>query len=107
MQQTVSWDLDKKRYNDTIVLLMANYITTNIRLPEEDYFRLKEEALKKRKSFAALVREKVGAKNKKRSKAEVEKIMAETRKLAKRNAHAFGDKTGVEIIREMRDNAKW
>lgn len=39
-----------------------NYITTNIRIPEEDYFRLKEEAAKKRKSLSAVIREKVGVK---------------------------------------------
>ncbi|MBI3289990.1 hypothetical protein HYZ78_01180 [Candidatus Microgenomates bacterium] len=41
-----------------------NYVTTNIRLPEEDYLRLKEEAAKARKSFSAIVREKVGSKKK-------------------------------------------
>lgn len=38
---------------------MNNYVVTNIRLPEEDYLRLKEEALKKRKSFSAVIREKI------------------------------------------------
>lgn len=41
---------------------MNNYVTTNIRLLEEDYLRLKEEALKKRKSLSAVIREKVGRK---------------------------------------------
>lgn len=41
---------------------MSNYITTNIRLPEEDYMRLKEEAVKTRRSFSAVIREKVGKK---------------------------------------------
>jgi len=39
-----------------------NFVTTNIRLPEEDYLRLKEEAAKKRISLAAVIREKVGSK---------------------------------------------
>lgn len=39
-----------------------NYVVTNIRLLEEDYLRLKEEALKKRKSFSAIIRDKVGKK---------------------------------------------
>ncbi len=43
---------------------MNNYVVTNIRLPEEDYLRLKEEAFKKRISFSAVVREKVGSKKK-------------------------------------------
>ncbi len=38
---------------------MSNYIVTNIRLPEEDYFRLKEEAAKKRKSLSAVIRGKI------------------------------------------------
>ncbi len=41
---------------------MSNYITTNIRLPQEDYSRLKEEAFRKRKSLSAIIREKVGEK---------------------------------------------
>lgn len=44
-----------------------NYITTNIRLLEEDYLRLKAEAARKRVSLASVIREKVG-KNKKASK---------------------------------------
>ena len=41
---------------------MSNFVVTNIRLPEEDYLRLKEEAAKKRISFSAVIREKVGEK---------------------------------------------
>ncbi len=41
---------------------MSNYVVTNIRLPEEDYLRLKEEAAKKRTSFSAVIRDKVGKK---------------------------------------------
>ena len=41
-----------------------NYVTTNIRIPEEDYLRLKEEAAKKRTSLSAIIREKVGSKKK-------------------------------------------
>lgn len=45
---------------------MSNYVTTNIRISEEDYLRLKEEAAKKRTSLSAVIREKIGAKKKKR-----------------------------------------
>lgn len=38
---------------------MSNYVVTNIRLPEEDYLRLKEEAAKKRKSLSAVIRQKI------------------------------------------------
>lgn len=43
---------------------MNNFVTTNIRIPEEDYLRLKEEAAKKRTSLSAIIREKVGEKKK-------------------------------------------
>lgn len=36
-----------------------NYVTTNIRLPEEDYLRLKAEAAKRRESLAAVIRQKI------------------------------------------------
>ena len=41
---------------------MSDYVVTNIRLPEEDYLRLKEEAAKKRTSLSAVIREKVSDK---------------------------------------------
>ena len=41
---------------------MSNYVTTNIRLDEEDYLRLKEEAAKKRTSLSAVIREKISQK---------------------------------------------
>lgn len=43
---------------------MSNFVVTNIRLPEEDYLRLKEEAAKKRTSLSAVIREKVGGRKK-------------------------------------------
>jgi len=43
---------------------MNNYVVTNIRLLEEDYLRLKEEAAKKRTSLAAIIRDKVSDKKK-------------------------------------------
>jgi len=54
---------------------MSNYITTNIRLPEEDYLRLKEEAAKARKSLSAIIREKVGGKKKLSKKARLEWLL--------------------------------
>lgn len=86
---------------------MSNYVTTNIRIPEEDYLRLKEEAAKRRKSLAAVVREKIGTRERGRSKAEVAKFMANLDKLAKENAKYLKGTDGTKIIREMRDNAKW
>lgn len=53
---------------------MSNYVTTNIRLLEEDYLRLKEEAAKKRTSLSAVIREKVG--KKKTSEGYVKKLLS-------------------------------
>ena len=36
-----------------------NYITTNIRIPEEDYKRLKLEAFESKKSLSAIIRGKI------------------------------------------------
>lgn len=54
---------------------MNNFVTTNIRIPEEDYLRLKEEAARKRKSFSAIIREKVGKKKLSRE-AYVKKLLS-------------------------------
>lgn len=81
-----------------------NYITTNIRLPEEDYLRLKEEAFNRRRSLAALIRERVAPRKKVKS---TEKLMQELRKHAEENAKYLKGIDGTKIIREMRDNAKW
>ena len=45
-----------------------NWITTNIRFPEEEYMELKMEAAKKRKSVAAIIRERVLPKKKYKNK---------------------------------------
>ncbi len=70
-----------------------NWITTNIRFPEDQYMELKMEAARTRKSFAALVRERVTTPkplNKKATKTKsdksVAKFMREIRKLAKETA---------------------
>lgn len=84
-----------------------NYVTTNIRLEEEDYLRLKIEAAKKRKSFSAVIREKIGARPKIRSKAEVEKIMKDLDSLAKRNSKKLTGWDSVKTLREIRYQGKW
>lgn len=80
-----------------------NYITTNIRIPEEDYFRLKQEAARRRKSLAAVVREKIGASDQGASKTKVEKLMAETRKLAAHNAKVLKGWDSLKALREIRE----
>lgn len=84
---------------------MSGYITTNIRLPEEDYLRLKEEAFKKRESLSAIIREKIGAK---RLKGESpEEIIAKIRKHASENARYIEGVDIVKTVREMRNKGKW
>ena len=80
-----------------------NYVTTNIRIPEEDYLRLKIEAANKRKSLSAIVREKIGMRDQMPSKTEVEKLMAETRKLAARNAKVLKGWESLKALREIRE----
>ena len=84
-----------------------NYVTTNIRIPEDDYLKLKEEAAKTRKSFSAVVREKIKSKHKTRSKAEVKKLMADLDKLAKENAKYTKGFDSVKALREIRYHGKW
>lgn len=79
-----------------------NYVTTNIRLSEEDYLRLKSEAAKKRKSLSSVIREKLHYTEKTRSKEEVEKILKETEELAKKNAKKLKGFDVVKALREMR-----
>lgn len=83
-----------------------NYVTTNIRLPEESYLKLKEEAFKKRKSLASVVREKLGVK-KTRSAAEVEEFMRELNETARTLGKKLKNFNSVKAIREMRENSKW
>lgn len=82
-----------------------NYITTNIRIAEEDYLRLKAESARERKSLSAIIREKIGTKKPK--KKSPQKLLKELENLAKKNVKYFRGLDGVKIIREMRDNAKW
>lgn len=84
---------------------MNNYITTNIRLPEDDYLRLKEEAAKSRKSLSAVIREKIGVKK------SIEKSPKEIIKKIRAHASESEDNlTNVDIVktlREMRYQSKW
>lgn len=84
-----------------------NYITTNIRFEKDEYFKLKAEAAKRRKSLSAVVREKIGLQEKNRSQVEVDRLMATLRRHAAENAKYLKGVDGTKIIREMRDNAKW
>lgn len=78
-----------------------NWITTNIRFHEDQYMELKMEAARKRKSIAALVREKVG-KKKVRKKKNVEAVMKELDKLAKETARQNPGLNLTEALIKMR-----
>lgn len=89
---------------------IMNYITTNIRILEEDYMRLKREAAQKRTSLAAVIREKIrGQEAPRRSKEEVKKMMDDLDVLAKRNAKHLKGFDSLKALREIRYGraAKW
>lgn len=84
---------------------MNNYVTTNIRIPEEDYLRLKEEAAKKRASLSAVIREKIGTK--KSQQKSPEEIIRTIRKHAIKNTKYLEGIDIVKTLREMRYKGKW
>lgn len=77
-----------------------NWITTNIRFSEEDYMRLKIEAAQRRKSVAAIVREKVKSNEPKINKGN--DVLKELDLFAKRNAKILKGINFTEALREMR-----
>lgn len=73
-----------------------NWITTNIRFPEDLYMTLKAEAARRRVSLASVIRQRL-ADTKKRTPAEVARIMRQVDKLAEENSRqnpgiSFSDK---------------
>lgn len=84
-----------------------NYVTTNIRLPEESYLKLKEEAFKKRVSLAAIIRGKISVKEDKWSNTEIEKFFSERDHLAKKLSKKLKGFDVVKALREMREEGKW
>lgn len=73
-----------------------NWITTNIRFPEDLYMALKAEAVRRRVSLASVIRQRLTDK-KKRTPAEVARIMRSVDKIAEENARqnpgiSFSDK---------------
>lgn len=78
-----------------------NWITTNIRFPEELYMELKMEAAVQRKSFAELVRERVAVK-KDLKKESVEIFMGKMDKFARKMAKKYKGKDFSKGLIEMR-----
>lgn len=80
-----------------------NYITTNIRIPEDDYFRLKQEAGLLRKSFSHVVRMRL------KNTAPVQfndgaRLLEETNSFAKSMGKKLQGLDSVKTIRKMREN---
>ena len=76
-----------------------NWITTNIRLPEDLYMDLKMDAAKNRKSVAAVVRDRLGAKKEKQNKKDLwKRIDAFAKEMSRKNP---GLSLGQKLI-EMR-----
>lgn len=67
-----------------------NWITTNIRLPEDMYMDLKMKAARERKSVAAVIRQKLSTDENtgsKEGKKLLQKIEKFSRKIAKKSPH--------------------
>jgi hypothetical protein len=84
---------------------MNTYVTTNIRIPESDYLRLKDEAARKRTSLSAIIREKIGIKN--TSEKSPNEILQLIRTHAQQNEQNLGENNIVATLREMRYQRKW
>jgi len=82
-----------------------NYVTTNIRIAEEDYLKLKGEAARKRKSFSAIVREKLNTQSKRQLSPEA--LMQRVEKHARENAKYTKGFDSVKALREIRYEGKW
>lgn len=80
-----------------------NYITTNIRIPVDDYFRLKQEAVLLRKSLSHVVRMRLRNTAPKRLEG-AERLLAETDAFAKRVSKKLSTIDSVSVIRTMRDS---
>ncbi len=84
---------------------MNTFVTTNIRIPESDYLRLKDEAARKRISLSAVIREKIGVK--KIPAKSVDEIIKLIRSHAHQNEQNMDSVDIVESLREMRYQRKW
>jgi predicted HicB family RNase H-like nuclease len=77
-----------------------NWVTTNIRLPEEDYMELKMEAAKKRVSIAHLIRKRVMPKRKKAN--QTSRLLEAFHKVANNNAKKMKGQSLSKLVIKMR-----
>ena len=80
---------------------IMNWVTTNIRFPEDLYMTLKAEAVRQRMSLAAVIRQRLTDK-KKRTPAQVARIMRQVKKLAEQNARESGVDSMSDALIQMR-----
>lgn len=78
-----------------------DWVTTNIRFPESLYMELKIEAARRRKSIAAIIREKVATKGTTR-KVAVNKILSEMKRVARTNEKYMKGVNLTKALIEMR-----
>lgn len=79
-----------------------NYITTNIRIPEDIYMDLKMQAARERTSIAEIVREKLQPAKGGKSPKSINRLMKEFDRVAKANARAMKGKSLSKLLIEMR-----
>lgn len=86
-----------------------NWVSTNIRFPEDQYRKLKIRAVNERKSLAKIIREAVSTNNKKEEKIkkrkikDVDKFMKEVERLGRSISKEVGkDFDSVKALREIR-----
>lgn len=80
-----------------------NYVTTNIRLPEDIYLALKEEAFKDRSSLAALIRKRIALSDSVRKKSDTARFKAQLNATAIDIGKKLRGFDVVKAIREMRE----
>lgn len=73
-----------------------NWVTTNIRLPENLYMDLKMKAAKERKSIAAVIREKLT--EDKKSENNADKLLGRMKQLSKRLTK---DNPGLNLTKNL------
>ena len=81
-----------------------NWVTTNIRIPEDVYMELKMEAARKRKSVAQIVRDRIAKKSKlqKSSKTRTRALLRELDEIARENSKYMKGKSLSKLLIEMR-----
>ena len=83
-----------------------NYVTTNVRLPEHDYLKLKEEAARERKSLAQVIRDRISPEGRPNSEKEITAFMSQINENAFRLGKKLKNFDAVKTLREIRYEGK-